>query len=59
MSAEDLGIVGLALRVERKTFDKIVDGFRLHSHLYERLAARYLERVAFQVQLRLFAVLTA
>ncbi|HZM63577.1 MAG TPA: DUF2000 domain-containing protein [Candidatus Saccharimonadales bacterium] len=29
--ADDLDIVGLALRADRKTFDKIVNGLKLHS----------------------------
>lgn len=29
-SAEDLDIVGLALRCDRKTFDKIINGLKLH-----------------------------
>jgi hypothetical protein len=29
--ADNLDIVGLAFRADRKTFDKIVDGLRLHS----------------------------
>ena len=31
VAAEDLDMVGLALRAERKTFDKIVSGLKLHS----------------------------
>jgi hypothetical protein len=31
VKAEDLDIVGLALRADRKTFDKIVNGLKLHS----------------------------
>ena len=30
VQAEDLDIVGLALRADRKTFDKIVNGLKLH-----------------------------
>jgi hypothetical protein len=31
VAAEDLDLVGIAFRAERKTFDKIVDRLRLHS----------------------------
>jgi len=31
VAAEDLEIVGLAFRAEAKTFDKIVDGLKLHA----------------------------
>jgi|ERR1700722_1722210 len=31
VEAEDLDIVGLALRADRKIFDKIINGLRLHS----------------------------
>lgn len=31
VAADDLDIVGLAFRAERKTFDKIVSGLKLHS----------------------------
>ncbi|HQS84868.1 MAG: hypothetical protein B7Y25_08220 [Alphaproteobacteria bacterium 16-39-46] len=31
VQAEDLDIVGLALRADRKTFDKIVNGLKLHA----------------------------
>ena len=31
VAAEDLDIVGLAFRAERKTFDKIVSGLKLHT----------------------------
>lgn len=31
VAADDLDIVGLAFRSERKTFDKIVNGLKLHS----------------------------
>lgn len=31
VTADDLDIVGLALRADRKTFDKIVNGLKLHS----------------------------
>jgi hypothetical protein len=30
VAAEDLGLVGIAFRSERKTVDKIVDRLRLH-----------------------------
>lgn len=30
VNAEDLDIVGIALRADRKTFDKIVNGLKLH-----------------------------
>ena len=30
VSAEDLDLVGIAFRAERKTVDKVVDGLRLH-----------------------------
>ena len=30
VKADDLDIVGLALRAERKTFDKIINGLKLH-----------------------------
>lgn len=31
VEADDLDIVGLAFRAERKTFDKIINGLKLHS----------------------------
>ena len=31
VQAEDLDIVGLALRAERKAFDKIINGLKLHA----------------------------
>lgn len=31
VQAEDLDIVGLALRADRKTFDKIINGLKLHT----------------------------
>jgi hypothetical protein len=31
VAAEDLDIVGIALRADAKTFDKIVNGLKLHA----------------------------